>query len=136
MRINSHRLRGGARCPKRALFARIQPSGSKSRSNNSGQGGRSPFIHLAALLMSLGAAHVLAAEGGAFKPTRDHEVQPGVPQGKVIPMGTLKSKTFPDTTRDWWIYVPAHYKPDGTAALMVFQDAQNYINLRGVWRVP
>ncbi|HUR57227.1 MAG TPA: SMP-30/gluconolactonase/LRE family protein [Opitutaceae bacterium] len=71
-----------------------------------------------------------------FKPTRDHEVQPGVPQGKVTQQAVLKSKTFPDTTRDWWIYVPAQYKPDGSAALMVFQDGQNYINPRGNFRVP
>src|SRR5215207_10934828 len=72
----------------------------------------------------------------AFKPGPDHEVQAGVPQGTVKPMGTWKSKIFPDTTRDWFIYIPAQYKPDGTAALMVFQDGQGYINLRGNWRVP
>lgn len=76
------------------------------------------------------------AADGAFKATRDHEVQPGVPQGKVRPMPALKSKAFPETTRAWFIYVPAQYKPDGTAALMVFQDGQNYINLKGNWRVP
>ncbi|WP_414662239.1 SMP-30/gluconolactonase/LRE family protein [Horticoccus sp. 23ND18S-11] len=71
-----------------------------------------------------------------FKPTPDHEVQPGVPQGTVTKMPTLEAKAFPKTTRDWWIYVPAQYKPDGSAALMVFQDGQNYINLKGNWRVP
>jgi len=77
----------------------------------------------------------LAADG-AFKATPDHAVQPGVPQGKVTPMPALKSKAFPGTTRDWFIYVPAQYQPDGSAALMVFQDGQNYINLKGNWRVP
>ena len=78
-----------------------------------------------------------AAEGGEFKPTRDHQVQPGVPQGKVHRQPALtKSKAFPDTVRDWWIYVPAQYKPDGTAALMVFQDGQNYINPQRTWRIP
>lgn len=76
------------------------------------------------------------AADGAFKATPDHEVRAGVPQGKVTPMPALKSKTFPGTTRAWFIYVPAQYKPDGTAALMVFQDGQNYINLKGNWRVP
>ena len=51
-------------------------------------------------------------------------------------MPAWKSKIFPDTTRDWFIYVPAQYKPDGTAALMVFQDGQGYINPKGNWRVP
>ena len=77
---------------------------------------------------------IRAADG--FKATPDHEVQPGVPQGTVKPMPAWQSKIFPDTTRAWFIYVPAQYKPDGSAALMVFQDGQNYINLRGNWRVP
>jgi enterochelin esterase-like enzyme/sugar lactone lactonase YvrE len=91
---------------------------------------------LPALLLSVTAARSHAADGGVFKPGQDHEVHAGVPQGVVKPMGTWKSKIFPDTTREWWIYVPAQYKPDGSAALMVFQDGQNYINLRGNWRVP
>lgn len=76
----------------------------------------------------------LAAD--VFKPTRDHEAQPGVPQGRVLEMGEWKSKVFPGTTRKWWVYVPSQYKPDGSAALMVFQDGQNYINLKGNFRVP
>jgi enterochelin esterase-like enzyme/sugar lactone lactonase YvrE len=89
---------------------------------------------LAALAM--GAVRMTAADQYAFKPGPDHEVQPGVPQGTVKAMGNFASKIFPDTARDWFIYVPAQYKPDGTAALMVFQDGQGYINLRGNWRVP
>lgn len=83
---------------------------------------------------AFGAIRTIAAD--AFKASPDHEVQPGVPQGTVKAMGTWKSKIFPDTSRDWFIYVPAQYKPDGTAALMVFQDGQGYINLKGNWRVP
>ncbi|MGH7944066.1 MAG: SMP-30/gluconolactonase/LRE family protein [Opitutaceae bacterium] len=78
----------------------------------------------------------LPAADGAFKATPDHEVQAGVPQGTVKTMPAWQSKLFPDTTRAWFIYVPAQYKPDGSAALMVFQDGQNYINLKGNWRVP
>jgi enterochelin esterase-like enzyme/sugar lactone lactonase YvrE len=88
------------------------------------------------LLCGTSTAFAAAAVADAFKPTADHEVQPGVPQGKVTQMPTLKSKIFPDTTREWWIYVPAQYKPDGSAALMVFQDGQNYINPKANWRVP
>jgi len=89
---------------------------------------------IAAALICLGGVEISAAD--TFKPTRDHEVQAGVPPGKVTPQSSVRSKTFPDTTRDWWIYVPAQYKPDGTAALMVFQDGQNYINPKGNFRVP
>jgi enterochelin esterase-like enzyme len=52
----------------------------------------------------------------------DAIVQPGVPRGKVIEQKKWKSRIFADTERDWWIYVPAQYKPGKPAALMVFQD--------------
>ncbi len=90
------------------------------------------MITMAAALALAPAAH--AAD--VFKPTKDHDVQAGVPQGKVIEMGEWQSKLFPDTVRNWWIYVPAQYKPDGSAALMVFQDGQNYINPKGNFRAP
>src|SRR4051812_3046892 len=51
-------------------------------------------------------------------------------------MPPWESKIFEGTVRDWWVYVPAQYKPDGSAALMVFQDGHDYINLKGNWRAP
>jgi enterochelin esterase-like enzyme len=48
--------------------------------------------------------------------------QPGVPKGTVRQMPAWQSKIFPHTTRDWWIYVPAQYRPETPAAVMVFQD--------------
>lgn len=102
------------------------------------EGRRSAALrHFAAIL--LGSALSLPAIAPAadqFRPTPDHEVQAGVPQGKVIPLGNFASRLFPGTQRDWWIYVPAQYRPDGTAALMVFQDGQNYLNPKGNWRAP
>ena len=47
------------------------------------------------------------AGADVFKAGPDHEVQAGVPQGTVKPMGVFNSKIFPDTTRDWFIYNPA-----------------------------
>jgi enterochelin esterase-like enzyme len=58
----------------------------------------------------------------------DTQVQPGVPKGTVTKQPEWKSQIFPNTVRDWWIYVPAQYKPDGPpAALMVFQDGGGYL---------
>lgn len=91
---------------------------------------------LVAVAMALGTVHLTAADSYAFKASRDHEIQAGVPQGKVHAMPAWKSTIFPDTARNWSIYVPAQYKPDGSAALMVFQDGQGYINPTGNWRVP
>jgi enterochelin esterase family protein len=48
--------------------------------------------------------------------------QPGVPKGTVRQMPAWTSTIFPGTTRDWWVYVPAQYRPEEPAAVMVFQD--------------
>ena len=51
---------------------------------------------------------------------------PGVPKGKLLPQTLWESKIYPGTTRPWWIYVPAQYKEDQPACVMVFQDGGGY----------
>jgi enterochelin esterase-like enzyme len=68
--------------------------------------------------------------------TADHQEQSGVPKGTVHKMPPWESKVFPGTVRDWAVYVPAQFKSDGTAGLMVFQDGHDYANVKGNWRVP
>jgi enterochelin esterase-like enzyme len=58
----------------------------------------------------------------AYATPPDNLPRPGVPQGKVTEQPKWKSHIFPDTEREWWIYVPAQYGPDRPAAVMVFQD--------------
>jgi enterochelin esterase-like enzyme len=45
-----------------------------------------------------------------------------VPKGTVKQMPQWKSTIFEGTTRNWWVYVPAQYRPENPAAVMVFQD--------------
>ena len=71
-----------------------------------------------------------------WKPHPDAVAQDGVPKGTVLQMPVLESKIFAKTTRDWSIYVPAQYKADKPAALMVFQDGEGMKNDKGRWRVP
>jgi enterochelin esterase-like enzyme len=52
----------------------------------------------------------------------DSRERPGVPKGTVKQMPPWESKIFAGTKRDWWVYVPAQYKPETPAAVMVFQD--------------
>ena len=52
----------------------------------------------------------------------DSRERPGVPKGTVKQMPPWESKIFSGTKRDWWVYVPAQYKPETPAAVMVFQD--------------
>jgi enterochelin esterase family protein len=54
-------------------------------------------------------------------------VQAGVPTGTLTAHRAWSSTVFPGTTRDWWVYVPAQYRPDEPACLMVFQDGADYI---------
>ena len=55
---------------------------------------------------------------------------PAVPRGKLTKQESWESKIYPNTTRDWWVYVPAQYKDDEPACVMVFQDGAGYTRLR------
>ena len=66
----------------------------------------------------------------------DRVVQPGVPQGQVTAGSFNDSKIFPGTKRDYSVYVPAQYKAEEPAALMVFMDGGGYSNTKGGFRVP
>jgi gluconolactonase len=53
----------------------------------------------------------------------------GVPKGEVLKFNFKDSKIFPGTSRDYWIYIPAQYKPDKPACV--------YINQDGIqWKAP
>ena len=71
-----------------------------------------------------------------WEPHPDAIARDDVPHGKVEKMEAWESSVFPDTTRDWWIYVPAQYNENQPAALMVFQDGERMQNINGRWRVP
>lgn len=66
----------------------------------------------------------------------DRVVQPGVPEGKITSGQFNDSQTFPGTKRDYSVYVPAQYKDNEPAALMVFMDGGGYANPKGAFRVP
>ncbi|APZ91463.1 alpha/beta hydrolase-fold protein [Fuerstiella marisgermanici] len=71
-----------------------------------------------------------------WTPHPDAVVNESVPQGQVEQMEPWKSEIFPGTTRDWSVYVPAQYKPEQPAALMVFQDGERMRDVKGRWRIP
>jgi enterochelin esterase-like enzyme len=70
-----------------------------------------------------------------YKLGPESERQAGVPQGRLT-KHTWTSTIYPGTVRDYWVYVPAQYKPDKAAALMVFQDGGGFVTEDGAWRVP
>jgi enterochelin esterase-like enzyme/sugar lactone lactonase YvrE len=72
------------------------------------------------------------------KPARHADAEPkaGVPEGKLVEMPVWKSTIFPNTERNWSVYVPAQYKNDGSAGVMIFQDGHDYQNRKGAWALP
>ncbi|NIJ54833.1 SMP-30/gluconolactonase/LRE family protein [Dyadobacter arcticus] len=50
------------------------------------------------------------------------EEQAGVPKGEVLKFTFDQSKIFPGTWREYWIYIPAQYKPEQPACVYVNQD--------------
>lgn len=71
-----------------------------------------------------------------YKLTALSQEKAEVPKGRVIAMPAHESKIYAGTVRDWWLYVPAQYKAEQPANLMVFQDGHDYVGLKGAWRVP
>src|ERR1700743_2429620 len=71
-----------------------------------------------------------------YKLGPDSEQHPGVPEGKVVGPLVLASKVYPDTTRNYWVYVPAQYDPAKPACLMIFQDGHAFLGPKGDYRTP
>ena len=59
--------------------------------------------------------------------TGDALQHPGVPVGKLSEKLTLRSQIYDGMLSDYWIYVPAQYDPNKSAAVMVFQDGFGYL---------
>src|SRR5687768_17602312 len=87
-----------------------------------------------ALLLTLASAtaSVAAPTDDVYKLGPDSQYQPGVPKGKIEGPLTLESKSvYPNTTRNYWVYVPAQYDGTKPACLMVFQDGHFFVNVEG-----
>jgi enterochelin esterase family protein len=95
---------------------------------------RWPFLLLAALLASTTVSG--APTDDVYRLGPDSLPHEGVPKGKVIGPLTLASQVFTNTTRHYWIYVPAQYDPKTSADLMVFQDGQAFVGPEGEYRIP
>jgi len=89
---------------------------------------------LLSIILACGLAQgVLAIDDYKLGP--DSQPRDGVPKGEVT-KHKWESKVFPGTVRDYWVYVPAQYKSDKPACVMVFQDGSAYVSTNGSFRVP
>jgi gluconolactonase len=82
-----------------------------------------PFRTLGALALPL---LLLAAVRSPAAPSPDSMPQQGVPKGEVLKFTFDKSKVFPGTTRDYWVYVPVQYNPQKPACVYVNQDGLSW----------
>ena len=62
----------------------------------------------------------------AYPHNPDLDADPSAPKGKLTQMPNWQSKIFENTERTWWVYVPAQYKPENPACVMIFQDGGGY----------
>jgi enterochelin esterase-like enzyme len=58
-------------------------------------------------------------------------LQPGTPSGTLSEKITHVSKIYDAMKSEYWIYVPAQYKPDTPAAIMIFNDGGGYTDRNG-----
>src|SRR5438034_11331018 len=68
-----------------------------------------------------------------YKPGPDAQRQEGVPKGTVTTY-VWESKIYPNTKRNYYVYVPAQYDANKKAALMIFQDGHAYLKEDGDFR--
>ena len=54
--------------------------------------------------------------------------QKGVPAGKITKYHMPDCSKYPGVARDYWIYVPATYRSNQTACLIIYLDGYNYIS--------
>ena len=78
------------------------------------------------LLFALAAIGVSSRAADEWPLTADSKKQPGVPEGEVLKFSFEKSKIFPGTYRDYWVYVPKQYDPAKPACMYVNQDGVGY----------
>jgi len=80
---------------------------------------------------------IAAPTDDAYRLGPDSLPQEGVPKGKVVgPLTLASTSVYPNTTRNYWVYVPAQYDGKKPACLRIFQDGHAFVNPEGDYRIP
>lgn len=87
---------------------------------------KSPLHQLLVLCLASAIGVVGQNPPTAFPLGPDSLPQSGVPKGEVQKFTFENSKIFPGTVRDYWIYIPAQYRPEQPACVYVNQDGVQY----------
>lgn len=59
-----------------------------------------------------------------------------VPKGTIEKRHLERSRCYPGTSHDYWLYVPAQYRDTEAACVMFFQDGEAYADSAGSVRAP
>ncbi len=94
------------------------------------------FIASALAMLSAAARGFPPSPDDAYRLGPDSEPHDRVPRGNVVGPLTLSSNVYPNTTRNYWIYVPAQYDRSRPASLMVYFDGHAFVGLSGSYRIP
>jgi len=86
-------------------------------------------------LVSAGATWMASVEESIALHAESQSAE-AVPRGTVTQYRWTDSRVFPDTQREYWVYVPAQYDGSQPACVMVFQDGGSYVDPKGSWKVP
>jgi enterochelin esterase family protein len=73
---------------------------------------------------------------GDYPLTADSLPHPDAPKGRLEGPFAFHSRLIPHTVRRYWIFVPAQYRAEKPASVLVFQDGQRATNPEGSLRVP
>ncbi len=95
----------------------------------------STAVRFLPLWCALAAAVLPAVGADNYRPGPDAMPQ-AVPRGEVRSGTFDSSRIFPGTVRDYFVYVPAQYRADRPACLMVFFDGAGFMKADGAFRVP
>ncbi|UUO06734.1 alpha/beta hydrolase-fold protein [Blastopirellula sp. J2-11] len=87
-------------------------------------------------LILVGLASLALAADSDYQLGPDSTRKAEVPQGIVTKHLFASSKVFPETSREYYLYVPAQYDGQTPAAVMVFQDGHTYVSETGQFRAP
>jgi S-formylglutathione hydrolase FrmB len=94
------------------------------------------WLSVASIVSNALAADAAGRKPGDYPLTADSLPRPDVPKGRLEGPFAFRSRIIPNTVRRYWIFVPAQYKPNKPASVLVFQDGQRATNPEGSLRVP
>lgn len=85
------------------------------------------------LLLNTPGEHAIAQPDENYPTPSEAVVRSGVAAGRIDGPHEFRSRIFPGTVRQYWVYVPAQYDANQPPCLMVVQDGLN--KAKG-WRLP